>query len=302
MALKVTKASERIEVKSICTMIYAQPGVGKSTLAFTASKPLLLDCDQGSYRAANRKDTVQVNSWADVTTVSAEDVAPYDTIIVDTVGASLDLLSSAIIAGNAKQGRNGALTLQGFGELKATFISWAKGIKALGKDLVFICHSKEEMRGEDTVERLSMQGGSRDEIPKFCDQIGRIDFKSGERRLNFSPSDTSYGKNPAQFPELVIPHTSDDPLFLSKLINQCKEALNKMTSEQKEAADAMEKYKATIDGAKSMGDLDKLLPVVRSAPEGVKENAKKMLVARAKSLGFVYVKSSNSFDLAPPRD
>src|SRR5580692_4536668 len=102
MALKIVPASDPLPVENIVLTIYAAPGLGKSSLSFTADKPLMLDFDHGSYRAATRGDSVQVASWLDVSLMTAEDLAPYDTIIVDTAGRSLDALAADIILNNPK--------------------------------------------------------------------------------------------------------------------------------------------------------------------------------------------------------
>src|SRR5690606_12335554 len=115
--------------------IYGAPGLGKTSLAFTADTPLLLDFDQGAHRAANRKDIVQVRAWGDVTSITEDDLAPFNTIIVDTAGRALDALTADIIRRNPKLGRGGALTLQGYGALKAEFIAWLKLLNGFGKDV-----------------------------------------------------------------------------------------------------------------------------------------------------------------------
>src|SRR5690348_5642891 len=110
MSLKITKASEPITVDRLNICLYGQPGAGKTSLAFTADAPLLLDFDQGAHRAANRKDTVRVQSWGDVAGVGADDLADYKTVVVDTAGRALDALTADIIRRNPKAGRGGALT------------------------------------------------------------------------------------------------------------------------------------------------------------------------------------------------
>src|SRR5512146_2726453 len=103
MALKITKAADPIIVERLNIVIYAQPGIGKTSLAFTANAPLLLDFDKGAHRAANRKDIVRVDSWAYVLSITADDLAQYATIIVDTAGRSLDALSADIIRRDPKK-------------------------------------------------------------------------------------------------------------------------------------------------------------------------------------------------------
>src|SRR5690606_10653581 len=190
MALKITKATDTIEVKNLTVCIYAVPGVGKSTLAFTADRPLLLDFDQGAYRAGNRGDVVQVSSWDDVVSITAEDLKPYKTLVVDTAGRALDSLTASIIEGNPKLGRGGALTLQGFGELKARFIAWTKLIRSFGLDVLLVSHADEQRSGDELIERLDIQGGSKNEIYKAADVMGRLYLSQGKRMLNFNPTDT----------------------------------------------------------------------------------------------------------------
>lgn len=121
MALKIVKSSDPLKVERLNVVVYAQPGVGKTSIAFTTSNPLLLDFDGGAYRAAHRKDSVQVSAWSDVTGITADDLAPYSTVIVDTAGRALDMLSADIIKRDPKKGRGGVLSLQGYGALKAEF-------------------------------------------------------------------------------------------------------------------------------------------------------------------------------------
>ena len=87
MGLKITRASDPIVITRLNICVYGPPGIGKTSLAFTASRPLLLDFDQGAHRAAGRKDTVQVHQWGDVAGIAAGDLSEFDTIIVDAPAA-----------------------------------------------------------------------------------------------------------------------------------------------------------------------------------------------------------------------
>ena len=64
----IRKASELSIPNTIKMMIYGQSGMGKTTLALSAPRPLLLDFDGGVKRVniAHVKDvgTVQVSSWS----------------------------------------------------------------------------------------------------------------------------------------------------------------------------------------------------------------------------------------------
>jgi hypothetical protein len=298
MALKITKASDPIEVKTITTVIYAVPGVGKSTIGFTARKPLVLDFDHGSYRAKNRGDTVQVSTWADVGQITADDLAPFSTLIVDTAGRGLDALSVAIIRENPKMGRGGALTLQGFGELKSRFTSWLNFVKSFGLDVVLIAHADEQRKGDEVIERLDIQGGSKNEIYKSADVMGRLYLDNGKRLLNFSPTDTAFGKNPAQLPPLEVPHYSQAPGFLGDVIEQIKAALNEQSEQQVKAAALIADWKAKIDEAKTAEDFTGLLPKTKDADPLVRDNVQRMFSAAAKAKGYKWDKKANAFAVA----
>lgn len=295
MALKITKACETIEVKTITACIYAVPGVGKSTLGFTAEAPLLLDFDKGSYRAGNRRDVVQIDAWSDVTSITADDLSPYKTLIVDTAGRALDVLTAAIISENPKLGRGGALTLQGFGELKARFIAWTKLVRGFGLDVVLISHSEEKSSGDELIERLDMQGASKNEIYKSSDVMGRLYISHGKRMLNFSPTDTAFGKNPTQLPALEVPHFATEPDFLGGVIANVKVGLNQMSEEQKLVAGMLADWSAKIGEAKSADDFNGLISQTQQSDARVRDNVKRLLNKAAKAHGFEFDKNAGGY-------
>lgn len=295
MALRITKATDAIEVKNITVCIYAVPGVGKSTLGFTADSPLLLDFDHGSYRAGNRGDVVQVESWADVTSITAADLANYKTLVVDTAGRALDALTVDIIAGNPKLGRGGALTLQGFGELKARFIAWTKLIRSFGLDVVLVSHADEQRNGDEIIERLDIQGGSKNEIYKAADVMGRLYLQQGKRILNFSPTDTAFGKNPAQLPPIEVPHYSTAPAFFAGVIQQIKAELNKQSEIQQKAASMLADWKAKFDEAGTAEQFNELIGQTQKADTLVRDNVKRLLVSAAKEKGFAFDAKRKTF-------
>jgi hypothetical protein len=295
MPLKITKSFEPIEVKTIVGCLYAQPGVGKTSMAFTAEKPLLLDFDRGSYRSANRRDVVQIESWSDVTNITAEDLAPYKTLIVDTAGRALDFLTVEVIKADAKWGRGGALTLQGFGVLKTRFVSWTNLIRSFGLDVVLIAHLDEQKKGDDTSERLDIQGGSKQEVYKSADLMGRIYLSNGKRTLNFNPTDTAFGKNPAALPVFDVPDYSASPDFFAGVIAQTKAGLNKLSAEQAQVAGLLEDWKQKIDAVDGVDAFNALLDPIKAADERIRDNAKRLLAKASKAKGIVFDKEKGLF-------
>lgn len=246
MALKIIPASEPIRVNRITMALYGQPGVGKSSLAFTASKPLLFDFDQGAHRAMNRKDVVRVASWQEVADVAVSDLEPFDTVIVDTAGRALDLLAADIIRRDPKMGKGGVLSQQGWGRMKAEFSGWLKLLHQAGKDVVLIAHGSEKINGDETIERLDVQGGSKDEIYKSADAMGRLAIRGGQRTLTFDPTETAFGKNPGQLEPLAVPSPAVSPLFLAEVIARTKEALNAQTDAMREAEATLERWRVRV--------------------------------------------------------
>lgn len=295
MPLRITKSTDTIEVSQLTVVIYGTPGLGKSTLGFTAEKPLLLDFDKGAYRAGNRGDTVEVDSWADVMNITATDLAPYRTLVVDTAGRALDALTADIIATDPKKGRGGALTLQGFGDLKARFIAWTKMVRGFGLDVVLVCHSDEQRQGDEVIERLDIQGGSKNEIYKSADLMGRLSLVSGRRVLNFSPTDVSFGKNPAQLAPLDVPHFASDPHFLANVIQSTKDTLNRQSEAQKSAATLLADWKAKIEAGSTAEHFNNLLPQTQAADEIVRDNVKRLLVGAARKKGFTFDAKAGAF-------
>lgn len=291
MSLKITRAADPITVERLNVCIYGQPGSGKTSLAFTAGAPLLLDFDQGAHRAANRKDIVRVTAWDDVAGIGESDLADYATVVVDTAGRALDVLSADIIRRNPKLGRGGALTLQGYGALKAEFIAWLKMLNGFGKDVVLIAHMDEQRNGDDIIERLDVQGGSKGEIYKAADAMGRVAIRNGKRTLNFNPTDAAFGKNPGMLDPIEIPHPDKDPEFLAGIVSQIKDRLNALTEEQRETQALIESWRVKIRDLAAVEDFNGALADVKKQPEAVQA----MFHRRAKELGFTPDKKAGKY-------
>src|SRR6185437_14733391 len=286
--LKITKSSQPIEVKTLVVVLYSPPGVGKTSMGFTAEKPLLLDFDKGSHRVKNRRDVVLIDAWADITAMTAEDFAGYSTVVVDTAGRALDVLAADIIKANPKMGRGGALSLQGYGELKSKFTAWVKYVRSFGLDVVLIAHSDETRSGEDVIERLDVQGGSKGEIYKSADVMGRIYLANGRRTLNLSPTDTAFGKNPGQLPPLDVPDYATAPDFLATVIARTKAALNTLSEEQAKAAAALSEWADRIGKLTTVEEFNALIGPAKEADEAVRDNVKRVLVKVAKDRGYAF--------------
>jgi hypothetical protein len=298
MPLKIVRAADPITVDRLNLVLYAPPGVGKTSLAFTSAAPLLLDFDNGSHRAPNRKDVVRIADWSEVAGITADDLAPYQTVIMDTAGRALDSLTADIIRANPKFGRGGALTLQGYGELKSRFIAFMKLLNGFGKDVVLVAHMDEQRSGDDVIERLDMQGASKNEVYKAADAMGRLVIENGARWLKFSPTDAAFGKNPGQLEPLKVPHFSDPafPTFLADVIQQTKDRLNELTEDQRKAVQEQQWFVENLPQVSDAPGVNDLLDRAKAAGDACKA----LLHKRATELGLSFDKAQGQYVAPAP--
>ncbi|MDR0219228.1 MAG: ATP-binding protein [Enterobacteriaceae bacterium] len=296
MALKIIKSTQPIEVKNLITCIYAPPGLGKTSMAFTAASPLLLDFDNGAHRSQFRKDTVQVSEWREIEQIAESDLAPYQTVVIDTAGRALDCLAAELIRKNPKfKGFGGQLSLQGFGALKAGFSGWLNLLKSFGKDIILIAHMEEKQVGDDLVERLDIQGGSKGEIYKVADVMGRIRIEgaNGNARkiLDFNPSASGFGKNPAQLPVQEVPHFSTHPDYFAEIIKATKDELNKQSEEVRKAQEALALIRADMELLETETDFADAVEHFKEAPI----EHKRILNEIATQKGFEFSKEDGKY-------
>lgn len=305
MTINITRSTDPIEVQTITIMIYGSPGIGKTSLAFTAESPLLLDTDRGAHRSGFRKDCVMVERWSDVSSMTAEDLADYKTIVVDTVGRLLDVMTSDIIQRNPKmQGYGGALSLQGYGALKAAYATWLGTLASMGKDVVLVAHEREDKKGDDLIVRPDIQGGSYGEVFKRADGIGYMCRSGRQTVLDFSPTDRWVGKNAAGFEPLVIPDFNKSPSYLATVIGDTKAALNQMSEEQQRVVAEIAAWKERAEEASTTDEINALVAEVRDLTPPVGPQAKVAIVAKAKALDMRWngSKDSGSFVAPAPKD
>jgi hypothetical protein len=295
--LKIHRASDPIEVTQVKILVYGQPGIGKSSFAFTADKPLMLDFDGGAHRSAFRQDIVRIGSWSDVNNITAEDLAPYSTLVLDTVGRALDFLSADIIADNPKMGsKTGALTLQGYGALKSGFASWLSRVNTLGLDVIMVAHDKEATNERDVkIVRPDVTGGSYNEIFKLADAVGYMYADSKQRVLDCNPTENYVGKNPAQFEPFAIPSYTKHPNFAAELIADIKAALGAISAEGQKVVAALNEFRAGLEQIETPEQMTTLLGQVNAFDEPLKSQSKSLMNARVKDLGFAFDKKTKAF-------
>lgn len=297
MAAQLIDETEIIDVKCLCMVVFGPPGVGKTAICQTSESPLTLDFDRGAHRAFNRKPIMRFDTFRDVE-AAAPEIAKRKTIIVDTVGRLLDTLTQDIIANNAKHGSaSGGLSLQGFGVLKARFGHWMSQLRLAGKDVILICHEKEEKDGDDRIMRPDIQGGSYAEVHKVADMIGYLyRDRSGKRFLDFNPTDRHLGKNAAAWDCLTVPDLAENADYLGKLLADAKARIGRTAEASAAVAGEVDGYQKWLAGNPDMESVNGKLPALATVkPVAAKKQAWGLIEKYAADAGWTFDKTAKVF-------
>ena len=221
--MSLIKKKEEIELpKSIVGCLYGQPGIGKTTLALSAPKPLLLDTDNGIHRVQSeyRVDCVQVKSYEDILEVLEEDLSDYETIVIDTLGELVNFMLK-YFADKDKSliTRGGTYNIKIWGFIKQEFQNLKMKLQLLNKHLIFVSHTKEDKDGETKNYRMDVAGSTSETVTKILDFLGFCEMLGKSRSVSFTPSARFYAKNSIELNDyLEIPQlkTGDKNDFLTK--------------------------------------------------------------------------------------
>lgn len=308
----IKKPSQLTSSATIKVLIYGQPGLGKTTIGLSAPKPVLIDFDGGARRVngAHQVDTLQVENWQQVIDLLASnELAPYSTIVVDTVGKMLDFMSDYLMKREPKyQQRDGSLSLKGFGARKVAFIDFIKKISIMGKHLVFVAHEREDKDGDKRFIRPEIGGSSLGDLIKELDLVGYMRANGYSREICWSGTDAFYGKNACNLPPVMkVPAIIDekgqitgDNNFLTGVFDSYNNYLNSQSNLRAKYDILMERANAAIaklDGADATNALwesfQKVQPIWDS-----KIAMKSALDAKASELGLTFNPMENKYGAA----
>ncbi len=214
-------------------LIAGFPGIGKTTLALSAPKPLLLDFDKGISRvdARFRKDTAEVQTYEELLTdLESADLNDYETIVVDTGARLLDLMKDWAIRKEPKNGQtDGNLTLKGYGVVGKEFMRFINSIKyKLNKHCVVIFHCSEQKDNEMTKLRITIEGQSRENIWQPMDLGGFMEVIGKDHTIGFTNCERYFAKGSHGVKGIwTIPNPEEtgENNFLTKLFDKMTETL-----------------------------------------------------------------------------
>ena len=168
---------------NLVMIIYGRGGVGKTTFAASAPKPLLLDFENGSKYLGDRGINISVarfDKW-----LTAKDkqelsnVLPqFESIIIDPLGDVMDkIIDSETISGRKYRMADGGLTIAGWGEAKRqlkSFIEWLRDSK---KNVIIVSHVSEIQTEQGLEHRIQVATKLKDKIPDMVDIISFLGIR-----------------------------------------------------------------------------------------------------------------------------
>ena len=301
------------EDKKIRILIAGYPGIGKSTLALSAPKPLHIDIDHGIDRIEPRyrADYIQPKTYDEV----LEDLVPdnltdYDTLVFDTGGKLISLMSLWAIKKDPKYGqRDGSLSLKGYGFVGKEFTRLMDYcFYTLHKHIVMVFHAIEDKDGDQTKLRIKVEGQTKNNVWETQDLGGFVEMVGNDRTIGFSNCEKYFAKGTRgvsgvmRIPALG-PNSAND--FLTKLFEQYNaKSAEEMArqNEQKEIYDkAMEAAVSLVFTITDAESANAAMPLFKGITHALTSERESALVWNAKinELGLFYDKVLKQYTAAP---
>lgn len=299
--------------KNIALIVQGSPGVGKTDLAYTAPKPLLIDVDNGVSRVkpAHRGATSICKNFDEVKADVEAAKGKFQTIIIDTGGALIEMMKQYVVEhpkdfkGGAKA--TGGISLQGFGFVKQLWNDFSRELRQ-NFNVVFVFHESAEKNGDDGLfYQIVVEGSTRNTVYQSADLAARLFISNGQRYLGFTPTEQYSAKACYGISGLMpVPEVGDNEHgdFLTKLFAQVHKNLE---TETKTLAPKQAEYKEVMEAAKRVCDDIKKPEDVAGSKEALMHlphvltsevEAKNMFNKRLKELNIVFDKTAKAYKYA----
>lgn len=307
MAL-IKKAAELTIPQTVKMIIYGQAGMGKTTFALSAPKPLLLDFDNGVKRVnsdhLNGVDIVQVSSWQDVQALFNEDLSAYETIVVDTIGKMMDFIIAYKCGSRQPQVRE-------WSGINQEFNWFTRSLSMLNKNIVFVAHRDTRKEGDDTVFVPALREKSYNQIVTDVDLLGYMEMRlvNGkiQRTITFDPTARNDGKNTCNLPSIMeIPTIIDKNGkitgkndFIVKNILAPYHAMLQSKQQARAEYDAkindINDLLETVTNADSANNFVEVLGKIKQVGNSL-QYARQQFAAKVAELGLTFNKESKSYE------
>lgn len=299
--------------KKIRMLIAGYPGIGKSTLALSAPRPLHIDVDFGIDRIEPRyrKPYIQPKSYDEI----LEDLTPlnvkdFDTLVFDTGGKLISLMSQWAIKKDVKYGqRDGSLSPKGYGFIGREFQRLMDYcFYELDKHIVVVFHAIEEKDGDNTRLRIKVEGQTKNNVWEPMDLGGFVEIQGNNRTIGFSNCERYFAKGTRgihgvwQVPELGPDKPND---FLTRLFaqyNALSAAEVAQNAEEQEAYEAaMAEGREIVAGITDADSANAAMSKIKAVNHALtsKKEVNAAFNAKIKELGLFYDKVLKKYTPAP---
>lgn len=211
--MNITKATE-IDSKQSTYLIYAKPGMGKTTaIKFFPGKTLVIDIDKSSIvlKGEEKIDIVDIdshniwNSWLDLVTEmlkNKELVSEYDNIVIDNVSE----LFRATLANLGRDGKNNRVPeMSHYQRVDFTILDTLRGLKKLNKRLIFTAWETSDLWESESGQSFNrafpdVRKTIINNFEGLCDVVARLVVKKdqeGNEKRGFilQPTESVFAKN-----------------------------------------------------------------------------------------------------------
>ena len=292
--MPIIKKEQSIPPRPVVILIYGRPGCGKSSLANTAKNPIIIDCDRGADRAINRQDYLSCSRWEDVLN-EKETIKQYDTIVIDTCRALLD----DFLMDYVRRMDKFLITnqLKAYGAIANEFKAFVSELRAAGKDLIFISHTREDKDGDITQFSPDVTGSSKELLLRMADQVGFVAMVNNKRTVMFEPDDRIIAKNVAKLPAFNIPNadTAEFVTAMQDIIEKTKSSIIKRSEAQSAAIKSLMDITNSIASVSSAESATEILKKINKLPAAHKKIKQLELLNKTKELGYQYDKEKGVF-------
>ena len=304
----IQKASEqKYENEKLCMIIYGLPGVGKTTLAASAPKPIVIDCDRGMKRVnpEYRCDISNVSSYKDL----LEDIKSlgneYETIIIDTGGSLIELMKEwAMDTEPTATKKNGGFSITGYGFVKSEFLRLSEELRKK-YNTIFIFHAAKEKQEEEFFYDLIVEGAAKTLVWQPADLGAYFFIQNGKRYMGFTPTANYSAKSAYGISGIVeVPELSggEPNVFLTKLFEKVRaniksetEAIAPKHTAYESAMSCGRELVAAINHAADVEPCLEAISNIEHALSSEKE-IKALVKERLKELGITYNKETKTYE------
>lgn len=299
------------EDKNFSMILYGSPGIGKTTLALSAPKPLLIDFDNGVSRvkAYHRTPTLKCKTYEEVLSdIESPAIADFKTIIIDTGGSFVTYLQDWAMRSNPKDNRqkNGSISLKGFGAVKAEFQRFTNYVRdVLRKNIIYVFHSQEQSGTDgNTQQRILCEGAVKNIVWQPCDFGGYMQMIGNQRTVAFTPDQEYFAKGCFGIEGIRTIKTlgeTDTNDFITKLF---EEARANIVKDNQAMAPLRERYEyvmavantliESIDSPEKAAEISAQIPTLDHALTSLAE-IRAMFRTKIESLGIYYDKVDKTY-------